>query len=81
VTRLVAALAAVVFVAVLAGCSLIPAAALTDDEWAWCQGHWHDGLDSSQRDEPNGSTWYFNHMGMRDDPDTIRVCRTAAVNR
>jgi hypothetical protein len=81
VNRLVAALAARVFVAVVAGCSLIPAAPLTDDEWASCQGNWRDGLDPSQRDEPNGSTWFFDHMGMRDNPDTIRVCRAAAAKR
>jgi hypothetical protein len=79
VSRLVAALAALVFVAVVAGCSLTPAPPLTDGEWASCQGNWRDGLGSSQRDEPNGSTWYFEHMGMRDDPDTIRVCRAAAA--
>jgi hypothetical protein len=83
VSRLVAVLATLALVGGVAACSLnpIPAPALTADEWAWCQGHWRDGLDSSQRDEPNGSTWYFTHMGMRDHPDTIRVCRAAAANR
>ncbi len=79
--RVVAILAALAFVGAIAGCALIPTPALTDDEWAWCQGHWGDGLDSAQRDEPYGSTWYFNHMGMRDNPETIRVCRAAAGQR
>ena len=76
--RLVAVLAAFAIVGVAAACSSSP---LTADEWAWCQHHWRDGLDSSQRNEPQGSTWYFNHMGMRDDPDTIGVCRAAASKR
>lgn len=80
-SRLVAILAALAFVAGVAAWSLMPSPALTLDEWAWCQGHWRDGLDPSQRNEPNGSTWYFNHMGMRDDPGTIRVCRAAAAKR
>jgi hypothetical protein len=83
VSRLVAVLAVLVLVGGVAACSLNPFSSppLTADEWAWCQGHWRDGLDSSQRNEPQGSTWYFNHMGMRDSPDTIRVCRAAAVKR
>jgi hypothetical protein len=81
VSWLVAVLAALTFVGGVAACSLTPAASLTADEWAWCQGHWREGLDSSQRDEPNGSTWFFNHMGMRDNADTIRVCRGVAAQR
>jgi hypothetical protein len=81
VSRLVAALAALGILAVVAGCSLFPAPALTDAEWAACQGNWRDGLEPSQRDEPNGSTWFFDHMGMRDNPDTIRVCRAAAAKQ
>jgi hypothetical protein len=80
-TRLIAALAALALAGGVAACSLIQAPRLTDDEWASCQGNWRDGLDPSQRDEPNGSTWYFDHMGMRDNPDTIRVCRAAAAKR
>jgi len=79
--RLVAALAALVFVGGVAACSLIPAPALTDDEWTWCQGHWEDGLEPSQRIQPAEGDWYFNHMGMRDDPGTIQVCRAAAAKR
>jgi hypothetical protein len=78
--KVVATLVALVFAGVVGSCSLIPAPALTADEWDWCRLHWRDGLDSPQRDEPNGSTWYFTHMGTRDDADTIRVCR-AAFNR
>jgi len=81
VSWLVAVLAALALAVVVAGCSLFPAPALTDDEWAWCQGHWLSGLDPSQRNEPSGSTWYFNHMGYRNDADTIRVCRAAAMPR
>ena len=79
-SRRPAILVALAFAAVVAGCSLSPPAALTDDEWSWCQGHWRDGLDAAQRNEPDGGGgWYFNHMGMRDDPETIRVCRVAAA--
>ena len=78
-SRLVAVLAALAFVGGVAACS--PSGPLTTDEWAWCQRHWRDGLDPSQRNEPDGSTWFFNYMGMRDHPDTIRVCRAAAAQR
>ena len=80
--RLMAVLAALALVGGVAACSLDPAVApLTADEWSLCQQHWRSGLDPAQRQEPEGSTWYFNHMGFRDDPDTVRVCRAAATNR
>ena len=77
----VAVLAALAIACAAAGCSLLAASPLTDAEWAWCQQHWREGLDASQRGEPNGSTWYFTHMGMRDNTETIRVCRSAAAHR
>jgi hypothetical protein len=80
VSRLAAVLAAVTFAGGVAACSLSPAP-LTADEWDWCRNHWRDGLDPSQREQPYAGTWFFNHMGMRDDPDTIRVCREAAAQR
>ena len=78
-SRLVAVIAALALVGNVAACSLVPflSPSLTADEWAWCQGHWSDGLDASQ----NAADWYFDHMGMRDAPDTIRVCRAAAAKR
>ena len=79
--RLVAVLAALALAGGVAACSLIPFPPLSDDEWASCQGHWRDGLDASQRVQPAEGDWYFNHMGMRDNPDTIRVCRAAAAKR
>lgn len=81
--RVVAAASALVLAGLvgLGSLNFLQKAPLTADEWDWCQGHWHEGLDPSQRGEPNGSSWYFNHMGMREDPDTIRVCRAAAANR
>jgi len=78
-SRLIAVLAALVLAGGVAACS--PLRPLTDDEWAWCQDNWRAGLDPTQRAEPNGSTWYFNHMGFPGDPDTIRVCRAAAAKR
>jgi hypothetical protein len=83
VSRIVAVLMTLAFAAGVAACSLdlIPTSPLTADEWALCQEHWRDGLDSPQRDEPNGSTWYFNNMGMRNAPGTIRVCRLAAARQ
>ena len=63
----------------LAACSSSPAA-LTRDEWAWCQYHWRDGVYASQSKEFL-DVWYFNHMGMSEDPDTIRVCRAAATGK
>lgn len=82
-SRLVAVLVALALVGGVAAYSLnlFSSRPLAADEWAWCQQHWRDGLDSSQRNEPLGSTWYFNHMGMRDSADTIRVCRAAAAKR
>lgn len=83
VIRVVAGAAGLVLAGLVAVGSLnfLQRAPLTAAEWDWCQGHWHEGLDPSQRAEPSGSTWYFNHMGMRDNPDTIRVCRAAAAKR
>lgn len=82
-TRRIAVLAALALLGGLAACSLNPSVGppLTADEWALCQQYWRSGLDPSQRQEPEGSTWYFNHMGFRNNPDTIRVCRAAAANR
>lgn len=61
----------------LAGCSSSKPAPLTADEWRWCQYHWRDGLYASQSNDFR-DVWYFNHMGMPNDPDTIRVCRASA---
>ena len=77
-SRPVAILAALLFVAGVAAYSFISSGPLTDREWSLCQTHWRDGLDASQRDGPNPGTWFFNHMADRKNPDTIRVCRTAA---
>jgi len=79
VSRLVVVLAGLALVGSVAACS--PPAPLTAEEWAWCQQGWRAGLDPAQGAEPNGSTWYFTHMGFREDPDTIRVCRAAAAKR
>ncbi len=76
-SRLVVVLAGLALVGGVAACS--PPGPLTADEWASCQLNWRAGLDPTQGAEPNGSTWYFNHMGFREDPDTIRVCRAAAA--
>jgi hypothetical protein len=82
-TRLIVVLAALALAGGLAACSLHPPVAppLTAREWALCQQYWGSGLDPSQRREPEASTWYFNHMGFRNNPDTIRVCRAATANR
>ncbi len=81
-SRLVVVLVALSMIGSVAACSdPVPTSPLTAAEWDWCQGHWRDGLDASQRDEPNGSTWYFNNMGMPDSPATIRVCRSAVAKR
>ncbi len=79
VSRLAAVLAGLALFGGVAACS--PPAPLTTDEWDYCQMHWLAGLDPTQAAEPNGSTWYFTHMGNRGDPDTIRVCRAAAAKR
>lgn len=76
-TRLVAVLVALIVLGGVAACSSGPAP-LTDGEWAWCQDHWRDGLYASQSNDPQPSMWYFNHMGMRWELDTIRVCRASA---
>ena len=81
--RLIAIAAVLALVAVVAiGWSIASSSSpLTADEWAWCQGHWRDGLDPSQLQGPKAGTWYFDHMGFREGPDTIRVCRAAASKR
>jgi hypothetical protein len=80
-SRVFAALAALILAGGLGACALnLAPAPLTAEEWAFCQQHWQEGLDPSQRGQPQAGTWFFNHMGMREDPDTIRVCRAAARN-
>jgi len=83
VSRLMALLAGLALVGVLATGWWVASSGspLTADEWAWCQGHWRDGLDASQQSQPQAGTWFFNHMGFRENPDTIQVCRRAAGHR
>lgn len=75
-TRLLVVFVAIAAMSGVVACSSNPAA-LTADEWRWCQQHWRDGVYASKSNDRD-SFWYFNHMGMPEDPDTIRVCRAAA---